>query len=187
MIQNLIFRILFFFFLNIISVSGIQLFCILPHVSVEIIRVFLFFWFSSRKPQSQQKLAKTITHSFAKKNSFSESQLTWHWKLHAVVTQPKVFLTLQIFKSTFFLVSEKNTCTASFLDAQDLHSWRTLKTNLCIFFYISVRKVLFLRHSKTLSGLERQNDFLKRACCLSLVKCFTVSYFNWNFRKLNHF
>ena len=177
-----------FFFLKILfRFQAYNFFIFVYTFQWTLSQFFLFFWFSSRKPQSQQKLAKTITHSFAKKNSFSESQLTWHWKLHAVVTQPKVFLTLQIFKSTFFLVSEKNTCTASFLDAQDLHSWRTLKTNLCIFFYISVRKVLFLRHSKTLSGLERQNDFLKRACCLSLVKCFTVSYFNWNFRKLNHF
>ena len=49
-----------FFFENIISVSGIQPFYIRPHVSVDITRV-LFFWFSSRKPQRQRKLAKEIT------------------------------------------------------------------------------------------------------------------------------
>ena len=62
MIQNLIFGILLFE--NTISVSGIQLFYIRPYVSVDVIRVFFFsfFWFFSRKPQSQQKLAKKIIH-----------------------------------------------------------------------------------------------------------------------------
>ena len=36
-------HILFFFFEDIISVSGIQLFYIHPHVSVDIIRVFFNF------------------------------------------------------------------------------------------------------------------------------------------------
>ena len=44
------------FFENMIS--GIQLFYIRPHISVDIIRVFFNFRFSSRKSQSQQKLAK---------------------------------------------------------------------------------------------------------------------------------
>ena len=45
MIQNLIFEYLefFFFFENIISGSGIQLFYTRPYVSVDIIRAFLKF------------------------------------------------------------------------------------------------------------------------------------------------
>ena len=42
----------------------------------------------------------------------------------------------------------KHICTASFLDPQELHSWSTLKANVCIFLYISVRKFLFQRSSK---------------------------------------
>ena len=42
---------------------------------------FLNIRFSSRKSQSQQKLAKKITHFTIQKFSqrFYESQLTWHW------------------------------------------------------------------------------------------------------------
>ena len=50
------------FFWNIIFVWGIQHFHICPHVSMDIIRVFLFPWFTSRKPQNLQKLAQKITH-----------------------------------------------------------------------------------------------------------------------------
>ena len=39
-----------------------QRFYIRPHVPVDIIRVFLVFRLYSRKSQSQQKLAKKITH-----------------------------------------------------------------------------------------------------------------------------
>ena len=55
MIQNLIFGILFFFG-NTILVSGMQLFYIRPHVSVDI------FDFLVESLKSQQELAKKITH-----------------------------------------------------------------------------------------------------------------------------
>ena len=58
------------FFENIIS--GVKCFYICPEVPVDIIRVcFLNFRFSSTKSQSQQKLAKKITHftiQFCSKN-----------------------------------------------------------------------------------------------------------------------
>ena len=62
MIQNLIFGILFLE--NIISVLGIQLFIFVTYFSQnnQIFFFFFFLWFSSRKPQSQQKLAKKGTH-----------------------------------------------------------------------------------------------------------------------------
>ena len=47
------------FFENIIL--GIHNFYIRPHVPVDMIRVFSYFRFSSRKSQSQQKLVKKIT------------------------------------------------------------------------------------------------------------------------------
>ena len=46
----------------------------------------------------------------------------------------------------------KNICTAPFLDTQVLHSKSTLKADVFIYLYISVRNFLFHRHSKTLSG-----------------------------------
>ena len=53
------------------------------------------------------------------------------------------------FPADMFLFGvSKNICTAPFLDAQELHSWSTLKENVSIFQYISVRKVLFQRGSK---------------------------------------
>ena len=45
-----------------------QLFCIRPRVLVDIIKVFSYSRFSSKKSQSQQKLAKNVTH-FANLNS----------------------------------------------------------------------------------------------------------------------
>ena len=37
----------------------------------------------------------------------------------------------------------KNICTALFLDTQELDSWSTLKANVCIFLYISLKKSSF--------------------------------------------
>ena len=36
-------------------------------------------------------------------------------------------------------------------------------------------------------GLERLNNSLKVVHCLSLIKCFTIFHFNWNFSKFNYF
>ena len=88
------------------------------------------------------------------------------------------------FPANMFLFGIRNNiCTASFLDIQEPHSWNTLKVNACIFLYISVIKILFQRHSKILSGEGsvggRLKNFLKAACCLDLVKCFTIFHFNW--------
>ena len=101
---------------------------------------FFNFRFSSKKSQSQQKLAKKITHFtvlIKKLYSFYKPQVTWHWKWYAPSTQPKAFLTLQIFSKHIFVWNQKNICTVPFLDAQELHSWSTLKANVCIFPYIS--------------------------------------------------
>ena len=57
------------FFENFIS--GIQSFYICPDVPLDITRFFFNFRFSSRRSQSQQRLAKKITHftiQFCSKN-----------------------------------------------------------------------------------------------------------------------
>ena len=97
-----------------------------------------------------------------------------------------------IFHFTNFLANIWWCQTAPFLDAQELHSRSTLKANVCIFLYISFRKVLFQRLSKLSSGgvgggWWSMNFFLNAARGLGLVKCFTIFHFNWNFWKLNYF
>ena len=90
------------------------------------------------------------------------------------------------FLANIFLFGvRKNICTAPFLDAQELHSWSTLRTNVFVFLYISLTKFLFLRRSKVLSGGGggvggRLNNFFKAARYLGLAKCFTIFHFNGN-------
>ena len=96
------------------------------------------------------------------------------------------------FPANMFLFGfKKNICIAPFLEAQELHSWKTLKANVCIFLNISVEKFLFQRYSKSLIGRgwirKRLNNSFKAAWCLGLVKYFTIFYFNWNFWKFNYF
>ena len=101
-------------------------------------------------------------------------------------------LWLYKFPANMFLFGvRKNIYTAPFSDAQELHSENTLKANVCIFLCISVRKLLFQRRHKILSGGVwiggRLNNFLKAAHCLGLIKCLTIFHFNWNFWKFNFF
>ena len=115
---------------------------------------FFNFRFSSRRSQSQQKLAKKIAHftiklCSKKLQSFYKGQLTWHWKWYASSIQPISFLKFS--ESMFLFGVRKNVCTAPFLDAQELHSWSTLKANVCMFLYISLRKFFFQRRSKVVS------------------------------------
>ena len=86
------------------------------------------------------------------------------------------------FPANMFLFGvRKNICTAPFPDAQELLSWSTLKANVCIFLYISLRKCLSQRRSKILSdgGWERLNNFLEAVHYLGLVKYFTIFHFNF--------
>ena len=128
----------------------------------------LFFLFSSRKLQSQQKIAKKATHSTI--------QFRWNNLTHF-----KNLKSLDIENNMLSQRSQKpftlKICTASFLDAQELHSWSTLKANVCIFLYISVTKFLFQRRSKILSGLARQDDFLKGSSLFEPRKmCYNCSF-----------
>ena len=45
----------------------------------------------------------------------------------------------------FLFRARKNICTTPFFGAQQLHSWSTLKANVCIFLYISLKKIIFQR------------------------------------------
>ena len=50
----------------------------------------------------------------------------------------------------FLLGIREDIYTAPFLDAQELHFWSTLKANVCIFLYISVRNFFSQRRSNIL-------------------------------------
>ena len=105
------------------------------------------------------------------------------------------------FKQTcFYLVSEKIFALHHFLTPKNwiLETlWKYISVlNVCVFLYISLRKILFQRRSKVLSGKEcdgegrgvgRLNNFLKAACCLGLAQCFTIFHFIWYFWKLGYF
>ena len=92
--------------------------------------------------------------------------------------QSNTLLNLQIFQQKcFWLVSEKRICDLPFLDVQEIHFQGTWQENVCIFLYISVRKLLFQRRRKLLSG-GGLNNFLKIARCFGLEKCFKNFNFN---------
>ena len=99
---------------------------------MEFIYWFHIVWFSRRKFSNQQKLSKRsfiLQYSFAQKTSSYEPQLTQHYKKYTPTRQPK---------TCFWLLSEKNICTALFLDAQELYYRIT-----CIFLQIFVQNLLF--------------------------------------------
>ena len=132
------------------------------------------------KKKSQQKLAKNTTQfELCSKNltHFTNlNSLNIEKNMHQQQSQ-KPF-SLFKFSSKQPVGVRKNICTGPFLDVQELHSRSTLKANVCIFLYISVKIFLFQRFSKLLSGWGRLNNFLKGVRCLYLVKCFTIFHFN---------
>ena len=94
--------------------------------------------------QQKQKLAKQVTiflqYSFAQKTSLilrTSTHLTL--KIICSCNTAKNLSDFTNFPADMFLCSvRKDICTAPFLDAQELHSWSTLKANVCIFLYISL-------------------------------------------------
>ena len=64
----------------------------------------------------------------------------------------------------FLFGVRKNICTAPFLDAQELHSWSTLKANVCIFlniyFTLSLRNPLSYRNQSIDLLLKSMDWFL---------------------------
>ena len=141
MIQNLFFF-SFFFFENIIS--GTQLLYIRPRVPVDI--------------------------SFTQKTSFILRTST-HLTLKMICSRNtgKNLSDIRNFPANMFLFGvRKNICTAPFLDAQQLHSWSTLKTDIRIFLSVSIKKCLLQRRSKILSDGEWVDGGGGRAWIISL-------------------
>ena len=112
-------------------------------------KFFFDLKFSRKKSQSQQKLSIKITYfaiqacskhiHFTNLNSLDieNNMLPKHCQ--------KSFWLYKFFRKHVSVWWQKNICTAPFLDTQELHSWRTLKANACIFLFIYLRKCLFQR------------------------------------------
>ena len=127
--------------------------------------------------KNQQKRSLISQYSFAQKTSLILRTST-HLTLKIICSRNTVknLSDFTNFPANMFLFGvRKNIWAAPFLDAKELHSCSTLKANVCIFLYISVRKFLFQRRSKILSDggqvedWGRLNNFLKAARCLGLI------------------
>ena len=150
-----------FFFWKYFSVSGIQLFYVGPHLSVDIIRVFfLFFNFLA---ESQKKLAKKFIHfaiQFCSKNltnfmkfkslDIESNMLSQHNQKLYEFYFTKIHFTN--FPVNVFLFGVRKHLYCIIFWPQRTNSSSTLKANVCIYLYISVRKYLFQRRSKIFSG-----------------------------------
>ena len=148
MIQNLIFGILF---LKILfqAYSSFVFICTFRWALSEFFLISNFLaesWVAKPK-----KLAKKITYFTTQ---LCSKNLTHFTKLNSLDIESNMLLQqsykpFSLFQQPYFcLMSEKNICTAPFLDAQELHSWDTLNANVSIFLYISTRRLLPQRRSK---------------------------------------
>ena len=82
--------------------------------------------------------------------------------------EAKIFSDIKNFPADMFLFGvRKNICTAPFLGTQELHSWSTLKANVCIFMYPS-KHLLVLKTSST--RLQHNNFTSSKTSCKDVLK-----------------
>ena len=117
-----------------------------PHVPMDIIRVFLFQILLQKISEPIKTSEKD--HSFYNTVSFKKTSLILRFstplKLKIICSQntaKKISQCTNFPAKTFLFGVRKNICTAPFPDAQELLSWSTLKANVSIFLYISLRKI----------------------------------------------
>ena len=113
---------------------------------------FQDFRFSSKKSQIQEKLAKKITYCTINFRSENLIHFTNFNSLDMLPQHTQKPFSLYKFSSKHLAGVRKKIFTAPFLDAQELNSRSTLKANVCKFSCICLRKFLFQRRSKLLSG-----------------------------------
>ena len=145
-----------FFFENIIS--HIKSFYNSPKVPVDIISFFFFnFRFSIRKSQSQQKLAKKITHFTIQ---FCSKNLTHFTNLNSLDIEnnmlpqrgQKIFWLYKFSANMFLFGVWKIFVQHHFLTPKNCILEANWKQMSVLFLYISLRKFLFQRRGKVLSG-----------------------------------
>ena len=134
MIQNLIFVILF-------------LKIIFPQVPVDIISFVIpeFVAENLKANKNQRKRSLILQYSFAQKTSLI-LRISTLLKLKITCSQntAKKLSQFTNFPANMFLFGvSKNIRTTPFPDVQELLSRRTLKANVCIFLYISLRNFFF--------------------------------------------
>ena len=152
---------------------------------------FVNFRFSSRNSQSQQKLAKKVTH-FIKQ--FCSKSLTHFTNFNSPHIENNILpqhspkpLWLYKFSSqnAFGWCQKKHLRCTIFLCT--INAFLKHFESKCLLLYISVRKICVQRQIKVylmVCGgwvLGRLDNFLNATPYLGLVKCFTIFQFNWNF------
>ena len=141
--------------------------------------------------KNYQKASHILQYNFAQKTSLI-LQASAHLSLKIICSRntARSISGFTNFPVNMFLFGvRKDICTAAF-DAQELHFWSTLKANVCILLYISVRKFLLVRFYLVGGGIGEEvglNNFLKAALYSGLAKRFALFRFNWNFWKFNYF
>ena len=148
MIQDLIFGILFF---KILFRAYVFMFAqTFQWILSE--AFFFLIWDFPGESLKANKNSKKITHFIIQ---FRSKNLTHFTNLNSLDIEnnmlpqhsQKPFWLYKFSSKHVSVWCQKNICTAPFPDTQKLYSWSTLKANVCIFLYISLRKFLFQRHS----------------------------------------
>ena len=120
---------------------------------------FLISDFLAESRKARQKLIKKITHfamQFRSKNLTHFTNLNSHDIENIMLSQHSQKPYFTSFLANIFLFGvRKNIYTAPFLNAQELHSWSTLKASICIFLYVSLRKLFSQRGSKICTSRVR--------------------------------
>ena len=172
MIQNLIFGILFLKIL--FRLRAYNFFIFVYTFQWTLSEFFLFFWFSSRKPQSQQKLTKKITHFTI---LFRSKNLTHFKNLNSLDIENNILS--QRSQKPFSLDKFSSQQFSVWFQKKYLHciiSWRPKTAFLkylqskCLYNSVHPCKKIFVL--TILSGLERQNDFLKGGSLFEPRKVF---------------
>ena len=93
----------------------------------------------SRKPQSQQKLAKKICNSTVslKKSVILQTWTHWHLKYHALAVQPKIFLTFKHFPADMFLLGVRETFALHHFLMSKNSIFKVLWKQMSVYFCIS--------------------------------------------------
>ena len=147
---------------------------------------FINFRFSGRKSQSQQKLAKKITHfeiQFRSKNLTHFRDLNSFNIIKIKSCNTVKHLTLHIFQRTcFWLVSEKHHLHCTFSRRPITTLLKHLQSN-CLDIPVNLRKKILFQRCRKFLSVGGLNSFLKAVCCLSPSKCFKffmLTEFFWN-------
>ena len=125
-------------------------FLYLPRRSSGYNQSFFNFRFSRFSKISKPTKSCKKDHTHVLQYGFAQKHLTHFTNISALDIESNILQhnlsDFTNFTNMFLFGVGTNICTAPFLDTQELHSWSTLKENVCIFLYIS------LRRGKVLSG-----------------------------------